>query len=51
MVGHAARAWQERQQQRQAWLSELRAIAQKVSDRAALSEDEATALVSEAQAA
>ena len=44
----AYRAWQERQQQRQAWLAELRAIAQKVSDRAALSDDGAAGLIDEA---
>jgi prevent-host-death family protein len=43
-------AWQTRQRQRQAWLTELRAIAQEVSARAALSDDEATVLIDEARA-
>ena len=43
-------AWQARQRQRQAWLAELRAIAQEVSARASLSDDEATALIDEARA-
>ena len=44
-------AWQARQEQRHAWLAELRAIAQEVSDRAALSDEEATVLIKEAKAA
>jgi prevent-host-death family protein len=44
----AYRAWQARQRERTAWLAELRAIAQEVSTRAALSEDEAGALITEA---
>lgn len=44
----AYRAWQTRQRERTAWLAELRAIAQEVSTRAALSEDEAGALITEA---
>ena len=37
--------WQERREKRGAWLAELRAIAEEVSARAALSDDEATALI------
>jgi prevent-host-death family protein len=44
----AYQAWQERQQQRRTWLAELRAIAEEVSARAALSDDEAAALIDEA---
>ena len=44
----AYQAWQERQQQRRTWLAELRAIAEEVSARAALSDDEADALIDEA---
>jgi prevent-host-death family protein len=44
----AYQAWRDRQQQRQAWLAELRAIAEEVSHRAALSDEEATALIDEA---
>jgi prevent-host-death family protein len=44
------RAWRDQRQQRQAWLDELRAIAQEVSARAALSDDEAQALIDEARA-
>ncbi len=44
----AYQAWRDRQQQRQACLSELRAIAEEVSARAALSDDEAAALINEA---
>jgi prevent-host-death family protein len=40
--------WQTRRKQRAAWLAELRGIAEKVSARAALSEDDAAALVTEA---
>jgi prevent-host-death family protein len=47
----AYQAWRARQQQRHAWLAELRAIAQEVSDRAALSDDEAAALIDEARTA
>jgi prevent-host-death family protein len=41
-------AWRERQRKRAAWLDELRAIAEEVSERAALSEAEAKALIDEA---
>jgi len=44
----AYQAWQARQRESAAWLAELRAIAEEVSARAALSEDEATALTTEA---
>ena len=44
----AYQAWQARQRERAAWLAELRAIAEEVSARAALSEDEATVLTTEA---
>jgi prevent-host-death family protein len=44
----AYQAWQARQGERAAWLAELRAIAEEVSARAAMSEDEATALATEA---
>jgi prevent-host-death family protein len=44
----AYQAWQARQKERMAWLAELRAIAEEVSARAALSEDEAAALTTEA---
>jgi prevent-host-death family protein len=43
-------AWREHRRQRRAWLSELRAIAQEVSARAALSDDEAAALIDKARA-
>ena len=46
----AYQAWHKHQRQRRAWLAELRAIAQEVSARAALSDDEATALIDEARA-
>ena len=46
----SCQAWQARQRQRQAWLTELRVIAQEVSARASLSDDEATALIDEARA-
>ena len=46
----AYQAWRERQQKRTAWLTELRAIAQEVSARAALSNDEAADLIDEARA-
>ena len=44
----AYQAWQARQRERAGWLAELRTIAEEVSARAALSEDEATALTEEA---
>jgi PHD/YefM family antitoxin component YafN of YafNO toxin-antitoxin module len=44
----AYQAWRERQRQRQIWLAELRAIAEDVSARASLSDDEAVALIDEA---
>jgi prevent-host-death family protein len=44
----AYQAWQVRRREREAWLVELRAIAEEVSARAALSEDEAAALTAEA---
>jgi prevent-host-death family protein len=44
----AYQAWRERQQQRRTWLAELRAIAEEVSARAALSDGEAEALIDEA---
>ncbi len=40
--------WRATNQKRAAWLAELRRIAEEVSARAALSEDEAAALVNEA---
>jgi prevent-host-death family protein len=40
--------WQTRRQQRTAWLAELRKIAEEVSARAALAEDDAAALVTQA---
>lgn len=43
-------AWQAHQRQRRAWLAELRAIAQEVSARAALSDDEVELLIDEARA-
>ena len=46
----AYQAWQKHQKQRRAWLAELRAIAQEVSDRASLSDGEAAALIDEARA-
>jgi PHD/YefM family antitoxin component YafN of YafNO toxin-antitoxin module len=46
----AYQAWQKHQKQRRAWLAELRAIAQEVSARATLSDEEATALIDEARA-
>lgn len=46
----AYREWQAGRAARQAWLAELRSIAEEVSTRAALSEDEAAALIAEAQA-
>ncbi|MBN2392311.1 MAG: type II toxin-antitoxin system prevent-host-death family antitoxin [Anaerolineae bacterium] len=47
----AYRKWQSGRVERQAWLAELRAIAEEVSTRAALTEDEATALIEEARRA
>ena len=45
----AYQTWKSRQQQRQAWLAELQAIAEQVSARAALSDDQAAALIEEAK--
>ena len=45
----AFQAWQAQQGERAAWLAELRAIAEEVSARAALPEDEAGALIAEAE--
>ena len=47
----AYQSWQTRQQQRQTWLAELRAIALDVSSRAALSDEQAAALIDEAKTA
>ena len=47
----AYREWQAGRAKRQAWLAELRAIAEEVSARAALTEDEAAALIVEARRA
>ncbi len=44
----AYQAWQSRQRERVVWLAELRNIAEEVSARAALSDDEASALIDEA---
>ena len=44
----AYQAWQVRRRERTAWLAELRAIAEEVSARAALSDDEAEVLIGEA---
>ena len=44
----AYQAWRARQRERTAWLAELRAIAEKVSARAALTEGEAAQLIEEA---
>ena len=44
----AFQQWQAQRQQRAAWLTELQQIAADVSARAALSEDEADALIAEA---
>jgi len=41
-------AWRERERRRAVWLDELRTIAERVSDRAALSDEEADALIMEA---
>jgi prevent-host-death family protein len=40
--------WQKRRQKRGAWLAELRSIAEEVSARAALSDEEAVDLIDEA---
>ena len=45
----AFQAWQAQQGERAAWLAELRAIAEEVSARAALPEDEAGTLIAEAK--
>ena len=42
------RAWQARRRERESWMAELAAIAQEVSARAALTDEEAEALVEEA---
>ncbi len=47
----AYRAWRNDRAERQAWLAELRAIAEAVSAHAALTEAEAEALIEEARAA
>lgn len=44
----AYQAWRERQANRAAWLSELRDIAEEVSERASLSDAEAASLIDEA---
>lgn len=44
----AYQAWRERHTERAAWLAELRAIAEEVSERAALSDARAEALIDEA---
>lgn len=44
----AFQAWQDRQQKRGTWLAELRSIAEQVSARAALTDDEAGVLIDEA---
>lgn len=44
----AYQGWQVRQRERKAWLAELRAIAEEVSARSALSDDEAADLIAEA---
>ena len=44
----AYQAWQIRRRERSAWLAELQAIAEEVSGRAALSDDEAGMLIAEA---
>jgi len=41
-------AWRSERMKRQAWLAELRAIAEEVSTRAALSEEQAATLIEEA---
>jgi prevent-host-death family protein len=47
----AYREWQVGRAKRQAWLAELRAIAEEVSARAALSEENAAALIEQARRA
>jgi prevent-host-death family protein len=42
-------AWRERRRDRAAWLAELRTIAEEVSRRAALSDEEADELIDEAR--
>ena len=44
----AYQAWQVQRRERRAWLAELRAIAEEVSARAALSDDKAGGLIDEA---
>jgi prevent-host-death family protein len=44
----AYQVWQERRQKRGAWLAELQSIAEQVSARAALSDDEAADLIDKA---
>ncbi len=44
----AYQAWQVQRRERRAWLAELRAIAEEVSARAALSDDEVQVLIDEA---
>lgn len=44
----AFQAWQDRQQKRSVWLAELRTIAEQVSARAVLSDDEVADLIDEA---
>jgi prevent-host-death family protein len=44
----AYKAWQDRQHKREAWLAELRTIAEQVSARAGLSDEEAGDLIDEA---
>ena len=44
----AYQAWRARRQERTTWLAELRAIAEEVSSRAALTEGEAAQLIEEA---
>lgn len=44
----AYQAWRERRKERVAWLAELRAVAEEVSERADLSDTEAEALIDEA---
>ena len=43
------RAWQARHREREAWLAELGTIAREVSARAALTDEEAEALIEEAR--
>jgi prevent-host-death family protein len=45
------REWRAERVERQAWLAELRAIAEEVRARAALTEEEAAALIAEARRA